>query len=367
MFSVKMEHVLDRLSRHYQPFNLLSEERLKEVVNIVRFVEMRKDEIFQIAGGKDNDYLFVVEGRLEVIYSGAIKSIAGPDDTRKRPVVLPAAPSTSTLVAREDTIICHADREMLDNLISWDEVVHMMEDSGDETAKLLEKVRNSLVFRRLPLETVEVAFQKMKAVQVRAGDYVIQQGEEGNAYYIILSGRAEVYQRGIYDDEPQKIAEIGEGDAFGCEALISGSTRNESVRMIEDGEMLALDKEAFEELISNPLIKTVNPSVARTMVETGYELIDVRYPEEFDDHHIPGAKLIPLFELRNRMEELDKDKQYIVYCHGGSRSAVAALILAQNQFDILSLDGGIRNWPFETQSIYDKQIVVSEKKDTEAA
>ena len=69
MFSIKMEHVLDRLSRHYQPFNLLSEERLREVVNIVRFIELREGEIFQIAGGQDHDYLFVVEGRLEVILS----------------------------------------------------------------------------------------------------------------------------------------------------------------------------------------------------------------------------------------------------------------------------------------------------------
>lgn len=366
MMSAKMDHVLDRLSRNYQPFNLLSEERIKEVVNIVRFVEMRAGEIFQIAGGKDQDYLFVVEGRLEVIYSGAIKTIAGPEDTRKRPVLLPPSPQSSTLVAREDSIICHADRELLDNLISWDEVVHMMEDSNDEVAELLERVRNSLVFRRLPLETVEAAFHRMQTREVKAGEYVIQQGEEGDAYYIITRGRAEVYQRGLYDDELHKIAEIGEGDAFGCEALISGSTRSESVKMIEDGEVLVLDKGAFEELISNPLIKTVHPSVAKTMLETGYEMIDVRYPEEFDDHHIPGATLIPLFELRNRMEELDRNKKYIVYCHGGARSAVATLILAQNQFDVLSLEGGIRDWPFETTSIYEKQIVTKDGDEAAA-
>ena len=86
----------------------------------------------------------------------------------------------------------------------------------------------------------------------------------------------------------------------------------------------------------------------------------------FEPWRVKGARLVPLFELRNRMEELDRNKQYIVYCHGGSRSAVAALILAQNQFEVLSLDGGIRSWPFETQSIYDRQIVM-EGRETEAA
>lgn len=360
MMSVKLEHVLDNLSRHYQPFTLLSRERLSEVVNIVRFVEMRKGEIFQITGGKGHDYLFVVEGQLEVIYTGAIKSIAGPDDTRKRPVLLPPSPSTSTLVAREDSIICHADRDLLDKLISWDEVVHLMEDTDAEMYRLMDKVRNSLVFRRLPLETVEMAFKRMKCEEVKKGQEVIRQGEQGDAYYIITEGTAEVFQRGIYDDKPHKVADIKEGDAFGCEALISGNTRNETVRMTSDGSVLVLDKQAFEDLISTPLIKTVHPSIAKTMLETGYQLIDVRYSEEYDEHHIPGATLIPLYELRNRIDELDKSKKYVVYCHGGSRSAIATLILTQNQIDVLSLEGGIRSWPFETTSVYEKEIVNKE-------
>jgi rhodanese-related sulfurtransferase len=357
MMSVKLEHVLDNLSRHYQPFTLLSRERLSEVVNIVRFIEMRKGEIFQITGGKGHDYLFVVEGKLEIIYSGVIKSVAGPDETRKRPVLLPPSPGTSTLVAREDTIICHADRDLLDKLISWDEVVHMMEDTDAEMHHLMDQVRNSLVFRRLPLETVELAFKRMKCLNAKKDDEVIRQGEQGDAYYIITAGTAEVYQRGIYDDKQHKVADLKEGDAFGCEALISGSTRNETVRMTSDGCLLSLDKQAFEELISNPLIKTIHPSIAKTMLETGYGLIDVRYSEEFDEHHVPGAMLIPLHELRNRMQELDKSRKYIAYCHGGARSAIATLILTQNQFDVLSLEGGIRSWPFETCSLYEKEIV----------
>lgn len=357
MMSVKLERVLDSLSRHYQPFTLLSPERLCEVVNVVRFIEMRKGEIFQITGGKGHDYLFVVEGRLEVIYSGAVKSIAGPEGTRRRPVLLPPSPATSTLVAREDAIICHADRDLLDKLISWDEVVHMMEDTDAEMYRLMERVRNSLVFRRLPLETVELAFKRMRCQEVGKGQDVIRQGEQGDAYYIITEGTAQVYQLGVYDSKPHKIADLKAGDAFGCEALISGSTRCETVRMTSDGHVLVLDKTAFEELISTPLIKTVHPNIARTMLETGYSLIDVRYSEEYDEHHIPGATLIPLYELRNRLHEIDRSHKYIVYCHGGARSAVAALIMAQNQVDVVSLEGGIRNWPFETQSVYEKEIV----------
>lgn len=353
MMSVKLERVLDNLSTHYMPFTLLSKERLSEVVNIVRFIELREGEILQLRGGKAKDYLYVVEGNLEIIQCGSVRSYCGPEDTQSRPFILPSAPSTATVVARKDSIICHADREMLNDLIAWDEVVHLSEDSDDELHERLELVRNSLVFRRLPLELVESAFKQMEVRTVKAGENIICMGEDGDAFYVISQGTAETYQMGLYDDEPTKIADLGEGDAFGCEALISGNKRCETVKATSDCTLLALNHSAFEDLIQNPLIKTVHPNIAKTMAETGYRLLDVRYAEEFDDHHIPGATLMPLYELRNRMDELKKNERYIVYCHAGGRSAVATLILAQNQFDVVSLEGGIRDWPFETASVED--------------
>ena len=65
---------------------------------------------------------------------------------------------------------------------------------------------------------------------------------------------------------------------------------------------------------------------------------------------------MPLYEIRNRMDEQDKNDRYIVYCHAGGRSAVATLVLNQNQFDVVSLEGGIRDWPFETASVEDLAV-----------
>lgn len=353
MMSIKLERVLDNLSSRYMPFTLLSRERLLEVVNVVRFIELREGEILQLRGGKAGDYLYVVEGNLEIVQHGSLHSFCGQQDTQSRPFVLPGAPLTATVIARQDAIICHADREMLNDLIAWDEVVHLSEDTDDELHERLELVRNSLVFRRLPLELIETAFKQMEIKTVKAGEDIVRMGENGDAFYVISQGSAETYQVGLYDNEPTKIADLGEGDAFGCEALISGNTRCETVTATSDCTLLVLYQNAFEELIQKSLIKTVHPSVAKTMAETGYRLLDVRYAEEFDDHHIPGATLMPLYELRNRMDELDKNERYIAYCHAGGRSAVAALLLAQNQFDVVSLEGGIRDWPFETASVED--------------
>lgn len=351
MLSVKMEKVLESLTTNYMPFTLLSKERISEVVNVVRFIEMREGEIFQITGGKGKDYLYVIEGSLNVITHGEVRHVKGPIETRKSPIILQPQPATSTIVARSDAIICHADRSMLDDLISWDEMVHMMEATNEGLAEQMEQVRNSLVFRRMPLELVEMAFARMRTVHLKKGESAVTQGEGGNSYYIITRGSADVMQMGAYDNKPKKIAELKTGDAFGCDALISGQTRSETVIMREDSTLSVLDKKDFEELVSNPLIKTVHQKVVKSMLETGHVPIDVRYPEEFDEGHIPGAMLIPLFELRNRIGELDKKQKYVVYCHGGSRAAVAALVLTQNQYDVVSLQGGLRDWEYEVATV----------------
>jgi CRP-like cAMP-binding protein len=347
----KLDRILVRLAQDFQPFNQLSSERLAEVLNVVRLIELRTGELFQLSGGRDSDYLFVIEGQLELISNNTVRTLWPGEASGRHPVLLPAAPSTSTLLAREDSIVCHVERQIIDDLISWEAVIQDHADDSDAVRQRMELVRNSLVFRRLPWEAVEAAFERMQPVAVKAGQTVVQQGEQGDAFYIITSGRAEVWQCTMLDDEPRMIAELAEGDAFGCEALISGKTRSETVRMLEDGTLLTLGKDDFDWLISKQMIKSINAKVANTMKETGYRFIDVRYPEEFEYNHIPGATLIPLFELRQRMPELDPAQRYIIYCQSGSRSAVAALRLTQAGYDVQTLEGGIREWPYETQSL----------------
>lgn len=76
-----------------------------------------------------------------------------------------------------------------------------------------------------------------------------------------------------------------------------------------------------------------------------YNLIDVRQPGEYEKGHIPGAYLIPVGELRDRIGEIDRDKPTITYCGSGFRSRAAAAVLAGEGFPkIYNMDGGIRAW-----------------------
>src|SRR5436190_6705327 len=76
-----------------------------------------------------------------------------------------------------------------------------------------------------------------------------------------------------------------------------------------------------------------------------FELIDVREPFEFEIARIDGAKLIPLGEILERAEELDREQTLIVHCHSGGRSAQAVRLLKQRGFaKVCNLEGGIDAW-----------------------
>jgi len=87
----------------------------------------------------------------------------------------------------------------------------------------------------------------------------------------------------------------------------------------------------------------------REMIDTKnpdeYSIIDVRQPGEYRQGHLPGAKLIPLDDLPEHLEELDPSKPTLVYCAAGVRSRAGASILTRAGFaEAYSMEGGIRSW-----------------------
>lgn len=74
-------------------------------------------------------------------------------------------------------------------------------------------------------------------------------------------------------------------------------------------------------------------------------ILDTRTRSEYDAWHIPGAVLIPYTELRDRLDELPRDKPVYTYCRSGFRSYIAYCVLKQNGFDeVAFLSGGVMTY-----------------------
>jgi rhodanese-related sulfurtransferase len=84
---------------------------------------------------------------------------------------------------------------------------------------------------------------------------------------------------------------------------------------------------------------------AYEMREVGAFILDVRTVEEWEEFHIPGAVLIPLDELPQRVREVPSDLEVVVVCRSGNRSAVGRDILKQAGFaNVTSMAGGVVSW-----------------------
>jgi adenylyltransferase/sulfurtransferase len=82
------------------------------------------------------------------------------------------------------------------------------------------------------------------------------------------------------------------------------------------------------------------------------QLIDVRQPDEYAFAKIEGAKLIPLGQIIQRMSEIDENRETVIHCKMGGRSAKAIEMLQRAGFkgELKNLKGGITAWSDEVDS-----------------
>jgi molybdopterin/thiamine biosynthesis adenylyltransferase/rhodanese-related sulfurtransferase len=108
-----------------------------------------------------------------------------------------------------------------------------------------------------------------------------------------------------------------------------------------------IDYEQFCGMRDEEAIPDMSPHELKRRMDAGepFELIDVREPFEYEIARIDGAKLIPLGEITERLDELNGDQLIIVHCHSGKRSAQAVGLLQQHGFTkVHNLEGGIDAW-----------------------
>ncbi len=102
-------------------------------------------------------------------------------------------------------------------------------------------------------------------------------------------------------------------------------------------------------------MKTISVDELKELMDTNadYQLIDVREIHEYENANI-GGELIPMQTVPEHLEKINKDKQVVVMCRSGKRSANVISFLEQNGYDNLyNLDGGILDWKVEIDNSLD--------------
>ena len=324
------------------PLNNLHAKQQEQLLASAEILTFRKkDAVFQ-QGDRDAFAFYLLTGELEM-WSGdqLIKKVVGGDAASFHPLAQ-LQPRQMSARALGNAQVLRLDRNLLDRLLSVGKeapaahVEHNIEVEEYETAGTLDWLASMLqseLFARIPPANIQRLIDILETVQVKAGDEVIKQGDAGDFYYVIQGGRCEVC-RATRVGKEVRLAELGPGETFGEEALVSSAKRNATVRMLTDGALGRLTQEHFIALIREPVLKRVSLPDAVALVGAGARWLDVRFPEEHRANGIPGSLNLPLSLLRARMKDLPNDARYIAYCDSGGRSSAAAFLLAQEGYDV---------------------------------
>ncbi len=99
---------------------------------------------------------------------------------------------------------------------------------------------------------------------------------------------------------------------------------------------------------TKPTMEEITATELKTRLDQGddIQIIDVREPNEYEIGKIPNSKLIPLGQVLNRMNEIDPERETVVHCKMGGRSAKAIDALHRSGFQgkLMNLQGGITAW-----------------------
>jgi CRP-like cAMP-binding protein len=335
-----------QLLKTLAPLDGLKRDNLAALAKKVVVRTMPAGRILFKEGDSDKRTVWVVGGMVEIKEGDRTIAMVRGGTPEARTPLYPQLPRRVTARAVDEINYLSIDSDLLDVMITWDqtgtyEVAELQALEGEGSDDWMTTLLSTKAFHRIPPANIQAIFMRLQRVPYRAGDVIIKQGDEGDFFYVIVSGKCTVTRETPLNKEGIKLAELGVGDTFGEEALIAEAKRNATVTMLADGVLMRLNKQDFRELMNEPLLQWVSYDRAREIIARGGRWLDVRLPSEHQNLAIETSLNIPLYFIRLKLNTLDPKVPYVVYCDTGRRSSAAAYILVERGFDAYVLTGGL--------------------------
>lgn len=337
--------------RSFVPPSALNRENFEELASKSYVEVLPAGTALFKTGDLDKKAVYLVEGEVELKNATGAASIVKSGTEQSKHPLGNSQPRKQTAVAKVPVKITRIDSDLLDILLTWDQMSGIEVDeisveegsgeAGDDEGDWMTRILQSKAFLQIPPANIQAMFMRIQELPVKAGETIIKQGDDGDYYYIIKSGKCKV-TRGSKTNTELTLATLNDGDAFGEEALLSEAKRNANIIMVTDGTLMRLSKDDFNSLLKEPMLSWVSRADGDKMVAGGSGVwVDVRLDSEFKNNGIPGSINIPLFMLRMKVDKLDPGKTYILYCDTGRRSSAAAFLLSERGLHAACLQGGL--------------------------
>jgi len=340
------EEILEKIEglRHLEPLASLSDNHVREV--LTHAYELTVDQGKMLFKRRENSkfYYYLLEGSVDLLDSQYQVEPISSDEERAMQPLDNNDPYIYSAVTTSSASILKLSRDRLDLVLTWDQAGNYLVEEFDEKQTALDNdwmssLLGSPIFQQIPPANLQQLFVKFKEVSFPVGSRVINEGDPGDDFFVIKSGKADVIK--LKEGEKIKVAELVPGQYFGEEALIGNTVRNASVEMSVTGTLMKLGKDDFKQLLETPVVSFITEGQLSELLSSDQNVtfLDIRLPVEIPQNEKDNRLIVPLANLRSRLDMLDEEVIYVIYPEAGERRAtLGAYLLNQAGYHAVVLN-----------------------------
>ena len=231
----------------FSPIDGLKKENRHALANKTEVREAADGEYLFTEGDAKKRAVYVLSGAVELLEASVCKeTVVGGTPAARNPLS-PVLPRLQSARAQGKVEYISIDSDLLDVMLTWDQTgqyeVSELRTQGRQSDDWMTILLQTKALQKIPPANIQAIFMRLQQVNYRDGDVVIKQGDEGDYFYVITRGQCSVTRETPLNKDGIKLAELGIGDTFGEEALISEAKRNATVTMTSDGSAVRLPQD----------------------------------------------------------------------------------------------------------------------------
>ena len=311
--SQELKAAYENQLRQMTPFATMSDDRSRAVIDQGRFMQISEGHLLFKRSTDNVTSHFLLSGQLSLVNDAFENTPFTPENGMRQGMVDESEIHIVSAVAVGECVIFEIERDKLEQF------------KEDDKKSWMENLLSTPLFEFVPPSNIQALFKRFEPIAVGANQTIITQGDEGDYFYVIKTGRVAIDQ--TTSEEVKRVAEMGAGSGFGQDALISDAPRNATVTTLESCELMRLSEGDFSELLMTPVIEYVTfeeVEAVKSMQSKPPVFVDVRSNLEVQPLDISDpVKRIPLPMLRDEMKALESDPIYFVI--GPKRPKIAEL------------------------------------------
>lgn len=310
-------------------------------------IEETRDGILFKRGDTAPHLIYLLGGEVTLQAEGLIIEAIAAESEAARFALAHQIPRKIDAVANGVVRFLRLDADIVNNPTPLDyeedNSYMVIEEPEDDPNDWMTTLLKSPVFQRLPPANLQKILITLEEVSFDKDETIIRQGDAGDYYYLIKSGHCLVSRKPSPNAKDIKLAQLGKGEAFGEDALLSGAPRNVTITALTNMALLRLGAQHFSSLIKEPSLKFVDQARMQEALSQGAILLDVRSQDDYKVEHLPGSINAPFFSLRMQLKTLNREQPVIVVCGNGKVSEAAAFLLLRHKFNVVILKGGMKS------------------------